>query len=478
MDQIKIAMDHDSSLIEFVLWHCLPTTVEALLAQTKYPSEWEKDPNCTPLLLRRIATCSVVPICWFVQRENEIMSALVGECEPWLDRVVKVLESLSTILLVLEIPQTTENEELRDWAKWISNVSKESRFITSGVLSEIGKGECKYPRFGNCNDWELEMRRHAILPVLEPCKLVAHGLAFLVNIVEHSNERGSIEFAATVIEHLAEEYENGSGPANQARGHEILFWCCLLRRFEAQGKGLNNDEKSLWESEKWVYGKCKGEEEKMELYLERLKEPVRLPSRFATVVLKVNLYLDVLKRATTYVQSSMDLQVRKSCAVTGINSLGERGSELARSVAKGLTELGVVSGYELRAVEGDTKLAVGYLGAFDAECRAAMGVCNLLKRIVDISISKATGIGPFIAHSGILLDGVGPDDVDLRVATSECTSALQRWQAVRHDQTHTTDHVNAMVASASVIASQLSEFSYSKECIRVIAFCAKRLLKR
>ena len=173
----------------------------------------------------------------------------------------------------------------------------------------------------------------------------------------------------------------------------------------------------------------------------------------------------------------MDMQVVKSCDVTGIKSLGEGGSELARSVARGLAGLGVVSGHELSAVEGDTKIAGGYLGAFDAECRAAMGVCTLLKRVVDISISKATGVGPFIAHPGILLDGVGHDDVDLRVATSECTSALQRWQSVAHEQSHTTCHANAMVASAAVIASHLSEFSYSKECARVIAFCADRLLQ-
>ena len=112
IDRMKTTMDNDSGLVEFVLWNCLPSTTEALLAQTKYPSARGKDPSCTPLLLRRTATCSVVPICWFVQRENEIISALVGESEPWLGvPVVKVLESPSTTLLALEVPQTKEREE-------------------------------------------------------------------------------------------------------------------------------------------------------------------------------------------------------------------------------------------------------------------------------------------------------------------------------------------------------------------------------
>lgn len=482
--------------IIFLAFNTIPTKIPRLLLVAQAPPCWAENAGWSPEMLPAIAALDVVPLPLFVARHDELLSKLNKMELPWLDKITFATEGLGKLMAIWAETLGGVDEGVRRWARWYAQVCACSRNLCAGMLREAegeagrrwGERDCLFPNFGVCNDWKLEMPGYVIMPNLPQSRWHAQGVASL-----GLPTRAGAKLLAVVIKGLIGEHAAATPPEAQARGHEILFWCCVYRK--VIWCLSQSPPASAWRWEDWETAARAGHEEplaygwatpgvgphgRMDNYVDARAHQTPICTQQAALQSQASAYLAQLLVAVDAVHIALD-----DCADTFIGppSGAEPDQLPSAATAAAMHAAGHISKTELDGVLAGECVADDYALALDTECRTAGKLCSFLHRVLVSSGAQLTGVGPLVPHAGILLDTAtlaSEPGVGLRARAAASFTALQR----RHETPAglpvtpgaTKDDANAMVLAAVALASHFKHFAYCRTCSEIIQDCTNRAI--
>lgn len=479
----------EDRVIIFLAWNTIPSGLPRLLRVAPPVEGWE------PSMLAAAAGCDVIPLTWFVARHNEILAKL-DRVPPWLDRVTFAIEGLGRLMGIWAETLEDVGGDVRRWARWYAKVCSIARNIGAGLLREaeeegggrFGERDCRFPDFGICNDWKLELPAYVAMARLPQSRWGAQGLATL----DRPTKAGA-KLLAVVIKGLLAEHAAAIPSEAQARGHEILFWCCVYRKVIWRLSSARPAD--VWGWAEWSTAASAGHEEplahgwrgadagangRMDKYVDARARFTPMCAQQAALLAQASAYLAQLLAAVDAVHVALD-----DCVDTLLGPASDTEPDLlaAPATAAAMHAAGHISKTELDGVVAGECVADDYVLALDTECRTAGKLCSFLHRVLLSSAAQLAGVGPLVPHAGILLDTAtlaGEPVLGLRTQAAASFTALQR----RHEAPTglsvppgaTKDDANAMVLAAVALASHFKHFAYCRTCSEIIQDCTNRAI--
>lgn len=483
-------------VVIFMAWNTLPTTTPRILRLLRPPASWGTGPGGQADIVAAAAECDVLPLAWFAARHDPILAKLGRPDNPWLDRVTFAIGGLGKLMGIWA--ETLENVtgDVRRWARWYAKVCSIARNVGAGLLREaeeeaggrLGDRACRYPDFGVCNDWKLVLPPYVAMPSLPQSRWGAQGLAALATPTKEG-----AKLIAIIIKGLLAEHAAALPSEAQARGHEILFWCCVYRKLVWRLSSAQPTDAWGWAG--WSTAACSGHEQplacawgtpgegpsgRMDNYVEARAKSKPMGTQQAALLAQASAYLAQLLGAVDAVRATLD-----HCADTLLDPPAGVGPDplSAAATAAAMHTAGHISKSELDGVLGGECVADDYALALDTECRTAGKICSFMHRVLVSSAAQLAGVGPLAPHPGILLDTTtlaAEPGVGLHTRAAASYAALQRRHpteaGVPTPAGVAKDDANAMVLAAVALASHFKHFAYCRTCSEIIHACANRAM--
>ena len=487
---------HSESAVIFLAWNTVATSIPRILNVLPQPAAWETGGALQGEIAGAAAQSDVLPLVWFAARHDKTLAKLGRADIPWLDRVTFAIEGLGKLMGIWAETLEDVTGDVRRWARWYAKVCSIATNIGAGLLREaeeeaggaVGDRACRYPDFGVCNYWKLVLPAYVAMPSLVQSRWGVQALSAM----DKPTQKGA-NLIALIITGLLTDHTAAQPSEAQARGHEILFWCCVYRKVIWRLSSAPPTD--AWDGGRWRTAACSGHEQplayswdtpeagpdgRMDTYVEARAQRKPMGTQQAALLTHASTYLAQLLSSVDAVRATLD-----ECAdnLLAPPAYAESDSLSAAETAAAMHAAGHISKRELDGVLGGECIPHDYALALDTECRTAGKICSYMHRVLVSSAAQLAGVGPLTPHPGILLDTTTlatEPGVGLHTRAAASYAALQRRHpteaGVPTPAGVAKDDANAMVLAAVALASHFKHFAYCRTCSEIIHACANRAI--